>query len=279
VPVSFLRNTSKQQRAAGLLPAPKQWQTMVSITQSRINPNGCGHACYGLSLTCVAVVQEGTPVVSQPAMHSERLREITNCLAACDICLCSQRSDQLPWFHSCTILGLLRRASSMRTPGLLYWVLLLGCVLSCRAFTWEPCDADKVPFIPDHVDLVPDPPAAGGQVVFKIQGNAGKVSEYASACPEACYQLLCWVCAHSTLMCWYLCITTCAVHDVPSGLISINVSFAGTQIYEEVDDLCSKTSCPIKTGPLDITYVQDLPPIAPPVSSCDSSLQWMYSRR
>jgi hypothetical protein len=31
-----------------------------------------------------------------------------------------------------------------------------------------------VPFIPDHVDLVPDPPAAGGQVVFKIQGNAGK---------------------------------------------------------------------------------------------------------
>jgi hypothetical protein len=56
------------------------------------------------------------------------------------------------------------------------------------------------------------------------------------------------------------------VHDVPSGLISINVSFAGTQIYEEVDDLCSKTTCPIKTGPLDITYVQDLPPIAPPVS-------------
>lgn len=116
--------------------------------------------------------------------------------------------------------------SSMRTPALLSWVLLLGCVLSCRAFTWEPCDADKVPFIPDHVDLVPDPPAAGGQVVFKIKGNA--------------------------------------VHDVPSGLISINVSFAGTQIYEEVDDLCSKTTCPIKTGPLDITYVQDLPPIAPP---------------
>lgn len=55
------------------------------------------------------------------------------------------------------------------------------------------------------------------------------------------------------------------MHDVPSGLISINVSFAGTQIYEEVDDLCSKTTCPIKTGPIDITYVQDLPPIAPPV--------------
>eukprot|EP00882_Tetradesmus_deserticola_P002861 GHRQ01003043.1.p1 GENE.GHRQ01003043.1~~GHRQ01003043.1.p1 ORF type:complete len:182 (+),score=52.28 GHRQ01003043.1:157-702(+) len=114
----------------------------------------------------------------------------------------------------------------MWTRGLLPLVLLLACGLNCDAFTWEPCDADKVPFIPDHVDLVPDPPAAGGQVVFKIQGNA--------------------------------------VHDVPSGLISINVSFAGTQIYEEVDDLCSKTTCPIKTGPLNIVYEQDLPPIAPP---------------
>jgi hypothetical protein len=61
------------------------------------------------------------------------------------------------------------------------------------------------------------------------------------------------------------------VHDVPSGLISINVSFAGTQIYEEVDELCSKTTCPIKTGPLDITYEQDLPPIAPPVSCLNRS--------
>lgn len=57
-----------------------------------------------------------------------------------------------------------------------------------------------------------------------------------------------------------------AVHDVQSGLISINVSFEGTQIYEEVDDLCSKTTCPIKTGPINIQYIQDLPPIAPPVS-------------
>eukprot|EP00878_Enallax_costatus_P026168 GHUV01028053.1.p1 GENE.GHUV01028053.1~~GHUV01028053.1.p1 ORF type:complete len:141 (+),score=36.39 GHUV01028053.1:69-491(+) len=55
-----------------------------------------------------------------------------------------------------------------------------------------------------------------------------------------------------------------AVHDVQSGTISIDVSFEGTQIYEEVDDLCGKTSCPIKTGPIEIAYVQDLPPIAPP---------------
>jgi len=64
------------------------------------------------------------------------------------------------------------------------------------------------------------------------------------------------------------CATLCPpVHDVPAGQIAIDVSFAGTPIYEEVDDLCSKTSCPIKTGPLDIKYIQDLPPIAPPVST------------
>lgn len=90
----------------------------------------------------------------------------------------------------------------------------------------------------------------------------------ASTCPEAdCMygQPACSVLIHPTHA--GTCALPPAVHDVPSGLISINVSFAGTQIYEEVDDLCSKTTCPIKTGPLDITYEQDLPPIAPPVRS------------
>jgi hypothetical protein len=55
-------------------------------------------------------------------------------------------------------------------------VVLVALLASCtcvKAFTWTPCDADVVPFTPDHVDLVPDPPAAGGQVTFKIEGNAG----------------------------------------------------------------------------------------------------------
>lgn len=51
---------------------------------------------------------------------------------------------------------------------------LLTLTLSVKAFTWTPCDVDKVPFTPDVVQLVPDPPAAGGQVTFKISGNAGK---------------------------------------------------------------------------------------------------------
>lgn len=58
-------------------------------------------------------------------------------------------------------------------------MVLLLALLSCcclgavDAFTWKACDVDKVPFVPDNVLLVPDPPAAGGQVTFNIQGNAG----------------------------------------------------------------------------------------------------------
>lgn len=59
-------------------------------------------------------------------------------------------------------------------------LLLLSCSLlgqhGVHAFTWKPCDADQVPFIPDNVLLVPDPPAAGGQVTFNIQGNAGELA-------------------------------------------------------------------------------------------------------
>jgi hypothetical protein len=98
--------------------------------------------------------------------------------------------------------------------------------LSAHGFTWTACDTDVVPFVPDQVSLTPDPPVIGSQVLFNIQGNA--------------------------------------VHDVQSGTIDISVTFAGTEIYTEQDDLCSKTNCPIKTGPLNIKYVQDLPPIAPP---------------
>jgi hypothetical protein len=79
-------------------------------------------------------------------------------------------------------------------------LLLLVSALSCSGFTWEPCDADKVPFIPDHVDLVPDPPAAGGQVVFKIQGNAGNPLDCASGVLCGFVLTASLVCAHPTLI-------------------------------------------------------------------------------
>lgn len=56
-----------------------------------------------------------------------------------------------------------------------------------------------------------------------------------------------------------------ADRDVASGAIGMSVSFMGTPIFEGSDDLCAKTACPIAPGPITINYVQDLPPIAPPV--------------
>lgn len=54
--------------------------------------------------------------------------------------------------------------------------------------------------------------------------------------------------------------------EVPSGSVDITISFMGIQIFSKSEDLCSKTACPIKPGDLEIVLVEDLPPIAPPVS-------------
>lgn len=52
---------------------------------------------------------------------------------------------------------------------------LVTLAVGCEAFTWKPCDADKVPFIPDTVQLIPDPPVIGNTVTFNIKGNAGEL--------------------------------------------------------------------------------------------------------
>ncbi|KAJ9527605.1 hypothetical protein QJQ45_025877 [Haematococcus lacustris] len=71
---------------------------------------------------------------------------------------------------------------------------------------------------------------------------------------------------------------TFAVHGssslaVPAGAVEIQVSFSGIQIYSESQDLCSKTACPVPPGPVTINIVEDLPPIAPPVSEAQDQLQ------
>ena len=46
--------------------------------------------------------------------------------------------------------------------------------MECRpavAFSWQPCDQDQVPFMPDEVHLNPDPPVIGSQVLFNIVGK------------------------------------------------------------------------------------------------------------
>jgi hypothetical protein len=263
-----LRQTSKQQKVAGLLPQPPS----NSVTRQNVSERDklimCNmHAPVTDVVVTMVQYRRQSDGWNVPALKTAKTKFLS-------LFFCAVLPDQSPTrAFPLTIQRHLHPASSMRSSDLLTSVLLLVCLLSCSAFTWEPCDADKVPFIPDHVDLLPDPPAAGGQVVFKIQGNAGICVTCASAWSEASHatvQPACSVLIHLfTLVPTYA--SPPAVHDVPSGLISINVSFAGTQIYEEVDDLCSKTTCPIKTGPLDITYVQDLPPIAPPVSRLDSN--------
>ena len=54
--------------------------------------------------------------------------------------------------------------------------------------------------------------------------------------------------------------------DVLQGTVEIAVSFMGLPIFSQSEDLCSKTACPVAAGPINITLVELLPPIAPPVS-------------
>lgn len=66
----------------------------------------------------------------------------------------------------------------------LLFAALLG-VPAAQGFTWEPCDKDAVPFIPDQVALTPDPPVIGNQVLFNIVGQNN------GACPAQSPVLCC----------------------------------------------------------------------------------------
>jgi hypothetical protein len=109
-------------------------------------------------------------------------------------------------------------------------LLVLGCCSSAAlGMSWKPCSAPTAGlkmFVPDAVELQPDPPTIGDSVLFSIKGQADR--------------------------------------NVTSGSLDISVQFQGMDIYQESKDLCSRTKCPIKVGPISIAYSQDLPPIAPP---------------
>ena len=57
----------------------------------------------------------------------------------------------------------------------------------------------------------------------------------------------------------------CAEIDVAQGSVAVAVSFRGLPVYSETKDLCERTSCPVKKGPLNLSYDEYLPPIVPPV--------------
>lgn len=114
----------------------------------------------------------------------------------------------------------------IRLPTLL--LLFCSCFQACAAIEWHQCS--EGPFTPHSVTLKPDPPKIGQDISFDILG---------------------------------------AYHPddskiIPQGVLDVAVNFMGTPIFQTQWDLCSKTSCPISPGDLDIHYSQTLPPIAPP---------------
>eukprot|EP00955_Chlamydomonas_euryale_P034414 349785-Chlamydomonas_euryale.AAC.7 len=52
---------------------------------------------------------------------------------------------------------------------------------------------------------------------------------------------------------------------IASGTVDMTIQFGGVDIFANSEDLCQKATCPIQQGPVKITLVEYLPPIAPPV--------------
>ena len=49
------------------------------------------------------------------------------------------------------------------------------------------------------------------------------------------------------------------------GNVEVYVKYRGVLVYQETEDLCTRTTCPVKEGELTLTTEQKLPPVAPPV--------------
>eukprot|EP00197_Chlamydomonas_leiostraca_P008008 CAMPEP_0202866060 /NCGR_PEP_ID=MMETSP1391-20130828/7155_1 /ASSEMBLY_ACC=CAM_ASM_000867 /TAXON_ID=1034604 /ORGANISM="Chlamydomonas leiostraca, Strain SAG 11-49" /LENGTH=164 /DNA_ID=CAMNT_0049545973 /DNA_START=35 /DNA_END=529 /DNA_ORIENTATION=+ len=95
-----------------------------------------------------------------------------------------------------------------------------------QAMQWRLCDDQTRAITVSSVTLTPDPPVIGGPATFLVEGS---ISE-----------------------------------GVAGGSVDIEVSFSGVQIYSQSEDLCAKTKCPVAPGPVAVTIVELLPPIAPP---------------
>ncbi|KAJ9526735.1 hypothetical protein QJQ45_017521 [Haematococcus lacustris] len=143
------------------------------------------------------------------------------------------------------------------------------------AMSWRPCSDSEGPIAVSDVTLTPDPPVIGCVKTFQLMAGHQCNSElallpYLTGAPQP---LLSTALAVSALFAWshWVQLSTCLA--VPAGAVEIQVSFSGIQIYSESQDLCSKTACPVPPGPVTINIVEDLPPIAPPVSKAQDQLQ------
>ncbi len=66
------------------------------------------------------------------------------------------------------------------------------------------------------------------------------------------------------LMC---CIFPCPDVEIDAGTLLLSVAYHGFPIYSEQKDLCEKTSCPVKKGPVQVALEEPFPIITPPVRS------------
>ncbi|CAL8471294.1 g10836 [Coccomyxa elongata] len=96
----------------------------------------------------------------------------------------------------------------------------------CSAFSWKPCtDVESKSSIKD-VGLTPDPPFPGSTAQFTIDATADV--------------------------------------EIAAGTLDISVAYHGFPIYSESKDLCDKTECPVKKGPVKVALEEPFPIITPP---------------
>ncbi|KAK9827503.1 hypothetical protein WJX74_006299 [Apatococcus lobatus] len=103
-------------------------------------------------------------------------------------------------------------------------LLLLSLLCSAFAFHWKECGEGQTHIT--SVSLQPDPPVAGSPADFGIKGESGV--------------------------------------EVDEGTMSLAVAFMGFPIWSQTFDLCDRTSCPVKKGPVELAVQEYLPPITPP---------------
>eukprot|EP00246_Nothoceros_aenigmaticus_P006380 TRINITY_DN19228_c0_g1_i1.p1 TRINITY_DN19228_c0_g1~~TRINITY_DN19228_c0_g1_i1.p1 ORF type:complete len:171 (+),score=28.08 TRINITY_DN19228_c0_g1_i1:103-615(+) len=96
------------------------------------------------------------------------------------------------------------------------------------ASSWSMCDSKTYPVTVKNVSVAPDPVISGSEANFWIPATADR--------------------------------------EIQGGTVRITVYFHNIPVHTEKDDICSKTTCPIKPGEFALQNSEVLPEITPPGS-------------